>query len=101
MTRNTNILIIGFILLSELLSAQLKVPAVYSNISVNKNNDLVLEMDTLKIIAKTIDAVYKVEDFSKAREGSNQGLVFNSGKKNLTGTMYFGLLPYGSFHDYQ
>jgi len=95
MLKISNILIIVYLLFSQLLLAQVKVPAVYSNMSINSDNDLVLEMDSVKIVAKTIDAVYKVEDFDQAWEGSDNGLVFKSAKKNLNGTMYFGLIPFG------
>lgn len=75
--------------------AQLKIPAVYSNLSVNADNDLVLKIDSNEVIAKTIDAVYKLDDFEKAWQGGAKGLVFESGKKDMTGTIYYGLVPYG------
>lgn len=95
MSKITNILTIAILLFSQLLSAQLKVPAVYSRMSINEANDLVLDLDSMKVVARTIDAVYKIEDFDNAWEANEKGLLFNSSKRNLTGTMYFGLIPYG------
>jgi len=94
MSKINNILLIGFLLFTQLLSAQVKIPAVYSNISINKDNDLILKFDTTEVLVKTIEAVYKVDDFDQAWEGGDNGLVFNSEKKNLTGTMFFGLIHY-------
>ncbi len=82
------------IMISQFVSAQVKIPAVYSNMSINKNNELVLQVDTLSVVVKTIDPVYAIEDFDHAWEAGDKGLVFNSAKKSLTGTMYFGLIPY-------
>lgn len=94
------IAVIIFLLFSQ-LSAQVKIPAVYTNMYINTDNDLVLNFDTAKIIVKTIDAFYKIDDFDNAWEAGENGLIFNSPNKNLTGTMYFGLIPYGdSKHPY-
>jgi len=95
MLKTTNILLFVFLLFSNLLWAQVKIPKVYSNIKINDNNDMVLELDSSQIIVKTIDAVYKVDDFDKAWQANEKGLIFNSQKKDLNGTMYFGLIPYG------
>jgi len=68
MLKTTNILLFVFLLFSNLLWAQVKIPKVYSNIKINDNNDMVLELDSSQIIVKTIDAVYKVDDFDKVRK---------------------------------
>jgi len=90
-----SVITVGILILSQFVSAQLKIPAVYSNMSINSDNELSLKVDSFQIIVKTIDPVYRVDDFDQAWEDGDKGLVFNSAKKNLTGIMYFGLIPYG------
>ncbi len=94
MIKSAHILLFTLLFI-QLLSAQQKVPSIYSNISLDEENNLVLDLDSAKIIVKEIDAVYKVSDFDQAWETNEKGLVFKSDNKQLKGIMYFGLIPYG------
>ena len=85
-----------FIFASIFLNAQeLSIPKIYSNLSSNTKGELILHINGQEVTAEHPKIKYQLNDFLNAWSGNSKGLVFKSTNKNLKGTMYFGLIPYG------
>ncbi len=92
---NRVFLFIGLLIFSITAGAQIEVPKVYSNLSLNEKGEPVLHINDTNIVAETPKVKYNLSDFENAWKASPEGLIFESPNKNLKGDMYFGLIPYG------
>ncbi len=86
---------LSILLFSVISQAQIEIPKVYSNLNINDKGELVLHINNKDIIAEQAKIKYQLADFENAWKANSTGLVFESPNKNLTGEMYFGLIPFG------
>ncbi len=86
---------LSILLFSVIAQAQVEIPKVYSNLSINDKQELVLHINDKDIVAEQAKIKYQLSDFENAWKANEKGLVFESSNQKLNGDMYFGLIPYG------
>jgi len=94
MKKNKIVLIIGFLFISLINFAQKEVPAVYSDIHYDKDGNLYYKLLEKKFYTKKYDTFLTLPNMIGNPIGTKNGILFNFGKDDFKGTLYYGLINY-------
>lgn len=91
--KKLNTLLLATMLLCTSSFAQ-KIPAVYSNLSFDENNNLVLQTKDTSYIGVVYAPVYSISDFTENIVGTENGLSIQFNNTEFNGKFHYGLIHY-------
>ncbi len=89
-----SILILSIFTIVQVLSAQITVPAVYSDIKTDENGKLYYQLAGKKFYAKDKEGYYTLSQMKGNISAFNGGINFDFGIKDFSGTLIYGLINY-------
>jgi len=85
--------LIALLIASFCLSAIAQIPAIHSNIHLDKNGKMYIKLDTTLIYEKTENALLNLNRFRDGISGAEKGLDFDFGN-DFNGTLYYGFIHF-------
>ncbi len=85
---------LSIFLIVRILSAQIVVPSVYSDINTDENGKLYYELSGKKFYAQEKTGYYTLKQMQANPMADAQGISFDFGDMSLSGKLYFGLINY-------
>jgi len=89
------VFLLQLLFLTGILNAQIVVPKVYTNITVDSKGDFKFDNDGKSVFAFKVNPEYVLANLYSNIKGTDNGLDFDFKAPALNGTLYYGFIPYG------